>query len=52
MKKAFIISIVGNIILLTLLFGILNANYQIKYCNNGECFTTNQKIIDYLIGKE
>lgn len=52
MKKALIVSIVGNMILLILLFGILNTNYQIKYCNGGECFTTKQKILDYMIGKE
>lgn len=52
MRKSLMISIVGNIILLILLCGILNTNYQIKYCNGGGCFTTKQKIIDYMIGKE
>lgn len=52
MKKIVTILAILNIVLSALLFVVLNTDYQYTFCNEkNECFTSKQKIIDYILEK-
>lgn len=52
MKKILITSIILNILISLILIGVLNTKYEFEYCNNNECYTVQQKIFDYIIGRD